>query len=124
MEWWWGGKAGDNSTNKVISEGKGACSMGRFEHKPKGIFLLCRTSQGKEAGGTHPIPGSVAWSVLAATLSLVGSRRDQLGFVPRAWSQCGDTGPSLFPAQQVGRESRAEMLLAHIRDEVAESRKE
>lgn len=32
--------------------------MGRFEHNPKEIVLLCRTPQGKEAGGTHPIPGS------------------------------------------------------------------
>lgn len=32
--------------------------MGRFEDEPKGIVLLCRTRQGKEAGGTCPIPGS------------------------------------------------------------------
>lgn len=49
-----GREVGDNSTNKVNREGKGACRAGRFEHKPKGIVLLCNA----EAGGTHCIPGS------------------------------------------------------------------
>lgn len=53
-----GREVGDNSISKVNREGKGACRVGRFEHKPKGIVLLCRTPQGKEAGGTHCIPGS------------------------------------------------------------------
>lgn len=52
------GKSGDNSTNKVIRAGKGACRVGGFEDEPKGIVLLCRTPQGKEAGETHPIPSS------------------------------------------------------------------
>lgn len=36
------GKSGDNSTNKVIRAGKGACRVGRFEDEPKGIVLLVR----------------------------------------------------------------------------------
>lgn len=78
--------------------------MGRFEHKPKRIVLLCRTPQGKVALIALQ---AVPWSVLAVILSLVGSRRDYLVSVPRAWSsQCGDTGPNPFPEHQAAREAR------------------
>lgn len=75
---------------------------------PKGLFCSAGHHKGRRLVGFIPFQ-AVAWSVLAVTLNLVGSRRD-LGFVPGAWSQCGDTGPSLFPAQQV--EGRQEALLA------------
>lgn len=61
---------------------------------PKGLFCSAGPHRGRRLVG-------LILAVLAATLSPVGSRRDQ------PWSQCGDTGPSLFPPQQAGREARS-----------------
>lgn len=109
-EWWQGGleplpltksfgKATDRQGGEVWGQARRGCSA-------------LQETPGKEAGGLNA-PQAVARPVLAGTLSLGvgGAEETSLGFVPRAQSQFGGTGPSLFLAQQVAWGGGQEALL-------------
>lgn len=72
---------------KLLVMAKETAAWAGLSTTPKRLFCSAGRHRGRRLVGLIPFQ-AVAWSVLAATLSLVGSRRDKLGFVPQDWSQC------------------------------------